>query len=44
VPAGARSVVIANSGWGSEYPVQVVPGQVSQLGEIKFVTTQEPPE
>ena len=42
VPCGNRSVAILhhNSGW--EYPITVNPGQVTHIGEIKFIPTTEP--
>jgi hypothetical protein len=42
VPSGNRSVAILyrESGW--EYPITIYPGQVMDMGEIKFIPTTEP--
>jgi len=43
VPAGYQSVVVAHNGAAEEFPVEIIPGKITDLDEIKFlVVTQVP--
>ena len=44
VPAGSRSLVIANETAGYEFPVDVVAGKNTNIGELKFTATATPDE
>ncbi len=42
VPAGTRSLVIANETAGYEFAVDVIAGENTNIGEIKFTATATP--
>jgi len=42
VPSGERSIVVAYAGSAWEYPVQVLAGEVVNMGKLHFMTTVVP--
>ena len=42
VPAGARTLVLANEYSGYEFPVQVIAGGTVPIGQIQFIATETP--
>jgi len=42
VPAGARALVIARQGGGMEFPVLIMAGATTDMGQIQFVGTRVP--
>ena len=43
IPAGYQSVVVAYNGTAEEYPVEIIPGETTDLDEIQFlIVTQMP--
>ncbi len=44
VPAGTRSLVIANDFAGYEFPVNVVAGKNIDIGQLQFIATAVPEE
>ena len=42
VPAGKRLIVVADSFSGREYPVEVIAGQVTDIGKVVFKSTATP--
>ncbi|MEA3351135.1 MAG: carboxypeptidase-like regulatory domain-containing protein [Chloroflexota bacterium] len=44
VPAGNQAVVVAYRGSGFEYPANIRAGEITDLGEVRFVSTLEPHE
>lgn len=42
VPAGARTLVLANEYSGYEFPVQVLSGERAAIGQIQFMPTATP--
>ena len=42
VPAGTRTLVLANEYAGYEFPVVVVAGETVDIGDIQFITTATP--
>jgi hypothetical protein len=44
VPAGARTLVLANEYTGYEFPVAVTAGETVDIGDIRFTTTAIPEE
>ena len=43
VPSGYQTFIVAHNGAAEEYPVQVQPGEVSDLGEIRFIIVTPAP-
>ena len=44
IPAGARTLIVANETMGREYPVNVVAGTTTDIGQIQFQETAMPEE
>ncbi len=44
VPAGTRTLILANEYAGYEFPVLVVAGETVDIGMIQFITTATPEE
>jgi len=44
VPSGFNSLVIAHNGAAEEYPVNIVPGEITELNEIKFLVVTQIPD
>lgn len=42
IPAGEKSLVVANATTGQEYPVRVVAGQTVDVGQVQFLVTATP--
>ena len=42
IPAGQRLIVVADSLSGREYPVQIISGQVTDVGKVVFKSTATP--
>ena len=42
VPAGTRSLVLANEHAGYEFPVAVIAGETAVIGQIQFISTATP--
>jgi len=39
VPAGSQLIIVADDLLGREFPVQVLPGEAAEMGQIQFVPT-----
>ena len=44
VPAGARILIVANDFAGYEFPVVVIAGETTDIGQLQFITTAIPEE
>lgn len=42
VPAGAQILIVADDALGREFPVEVLPGETVEMGQIQFVPTATP--
>jgi hypothetical protein len=42
VPAGPRLLIVADDSLGREFPLQVIPGETVDMGQIQFVPTATP--
>lgn len=44
VPAGTRLLIVTHNGYAAEYPIQVVAGQTTDIGQISFDVVTPVPE
>ena len=44
VPAGARILIVANDHAGYEFPVVVTAGEITDIGQLQFISTVTPDE
>ncbi len=42
VPAGAQILIVADDALGREFPVEVIPGETVEMGQLQFVPTATP--
>ncbi|GAB4505086.1 MAG: hypothetical protein Fur0043_20810 [Anaerolineales bacterium] len=42
VPAGAQILIVADDALGREFPIEVIPGETVEMGQIQFIPTATP--
>jgi hypothetical protein len=42
IPAGSHTLVVADAAAGWEYPIKIIAGQTTNIGQVKFISTAIP--